>query len=352
MNHRTILAAQIYRDALSIGILVGVCIAVSNSPGALPLLRKPLMPVTQAQRDQDVRAFREWLYSDAGSPTIQAVERLKSWTDANPNDGEALFFLALSYRRNLTYEQVKPSEVKDADVASLIKQSADAGFVPAKSRYAMILMGWKLLESSGEPPDMVAGLKMLESCIQENDPDAYLYKGMLLLRGDAGFKLDPSAAEHYLQKSAKLGVVTGFAALASAKEMQGDEVTARTLLQKAAQMGDPQAQLALGEMNMYLATTPQESRAAYELVKKSAEGKFWLSEAHATLADYYSAGKGVPLDEQKAFHWYSIAWDLGNERAGLEVAGSLIEGRGCEANRAAGLEILQHLSAKNYDRAQ
>src|SRR5437763_137780 len=117
MNHRAILTAQIQRHAAIIGILVGFCIAVSNSPGALPSLRKPLMRITQIQRDQDVRAFREWLYSDAGSPGVQAVERLKSWTDANPNDGEALFFLALGYRRNLTYEQVKPSEIKETDLA-------------------------------------------------------------------------------------------------------------------------------------------------------------------------------------------------------------------------------------------
>jgi hypothetical protein len=85
--------------------LVSILIACVNyAEGALPALPHPQTHVTKAQRDQDITLFRHWWYKCDTSPDIETATRIRAWSDAHPDDGEALFFVWAAYRFGLVGE--------------------------------------------------------------------------------------------------------------------------------------------------------------------------------------------------------------------------------------------------------
>ena len=334
--------------------LAGILIAASTdwAAGGLPALPQPPKSVTQAERERDIKVFRDWWYPCSTPPDVEAVIRIKAWSDTHPEDGEAMFFVWASYRFGLAHDLIEHKDVKPVDLAAIIKRSAALGYVPARARYAMILVGSRLVEDSGEAPDIAAGLKMLEDCIEKGDPDAYFFKGGLLVGGEAGLKRDMPGAERYLDKAIHLGCIRALAFLGDIQVNTIDEETGLATIRKGAEAGDPYAQLLVAKYSFRRARTRKELAESFQWLKKSAEGQKVLSEAHAMLADCYFRGKGTDVDHVKAFSSYKVATSLGDQRAALELAKLWLNGDGCTMDIKSGVQVLNKLTELDYGPAE
>jgi TPR repeat protein len=312
----------------------------------------PPMPVTRAQRDQDVKSFRDWWYPCAKPPGGDVVVRIKAWADAHPDDGEALFFVWASYRYHLTWDAVITPNVKDVELAAVIKRAAELGCIPAMARRAMILIGSRRVERSGEALQVEKGVKMLEECIQKGDPDAFLFKAGLVGEGDAGFKRDVVGAERLAEKAAELGCLRAWAYLGLMQTQTIDELTGIGTIRKGAEAGDPYAQLLLAKYLFKKACSKTELAEAFRWVKESAERQWVEAEAPVMLADCYVSGKGTKANRQLAVRWYKVGGLLGDRWAALQVCFALLKGDGCEMNVKSGLQGLEELAEIGYGPAE
>src|SRR4051812_38451871 len=234
---------------------------------ALPALQAPPEEVTRPMRDVDVELLREWYYKCTRIPTVPAVIRLKAWSDAHPGDGEALFYVWACYRFNLMYPLCRNSDVKVEDLAEVIKRSAEAGFVPARARWGMILMGTTLVERSGEAGDAKKGMLMIDECIEKRDPDAYSYKGLLLAMGEGGVKRDAREGERYLRLAAEMGAARVWVYLAEVQWREKEVEAAEESLRKGATAGDGSAQFHLAERLLKSAQSQQDLAEAFKWAK-------------------------------------------------------------------------------------
>src|SRR5438477_574489 len=107
-----------------------MAVLATTAMAALPELPAPPEPVTQVVRDVDVELIRDWYYKCSRVPSLPAVIRVKAWSDAHPDDGEALFYVWACYRFNLTYPLLREAHPRPitADLAAVIKRSAELGF--------------------------------------------------------------------------------------------------------------------------------------------------------------------------------------------------------------------------------
>src|SRR5882672_4590001 len=309
--------------------LVAICACDLSATAGLPSLPQPDKPVTQAQRDADVKAMREWWFGCKKVPDAQVIARLKAWTDAKDGDGEALFYLWAGYRFRLVLSLVDPASVSAIDLAALINRAAACKFTPAESRRAIILLGPPSLESSVPLRDPALGMKLLEECLDRGDADAQVYMGTLLSNGEGGLNRDYDAAEAHFRKAIELGAVRGWGGLATL-QARLDEEQAEETLKAGAEAGDPDAQLLLAKRCKRFAVTWEEYDEAVEWLKRAADGQTVLPEAALLLADTYYSGTGTQeQDHAWAFYWYKRAGALGHLRGDLQVATQMLKGDGC-----------------------
>jgi len=317
----------------------------------LPPLPQPPSPVTRVQRDNDVKMMSAWWYACGKVPDQQAVIRLKAWSDAHPDDGEALFFVYTGYRLNLVRELVRPSQISAGDLVAMLEKSASLGFMSAQSRYAMTLIGSKSVETGLKAPDVRTGMDLLQACIAKRDPDAHLYMGMLLSNGEGGLNADFDAAEEYLKKAIELGDIRAWAQLATLQS-RSDEDKAEETLKLGAEAGDPEAQLLLAKRLQRLGASSEDYAQAFQLLLLSASNQTISPEAHILVADSYFNGTRVQPDHAEAFHWYKAAAALGHLRAELQVATQLLQGDGCKMDIETGMRMLQKLAESKYGPAE
>lgn len=85
------------------------------------------------------------------------------------------------------------------------------------------------------------------------------------------------------------------------------------LVSQAAEEGNAQAQLVLGNMYEQGRGVEQSSDMAAEWIRKAADQESFL--AQLQLAKMYFDGRGVPQDYSEAFSWLMSAVNLGKARA-------------------------------------
>lgn len=98
---------------------------------------------------------------------------------------------------------------------------------------------------------------------------------------------------------------------------RGDLPTARRLLLPAAQSGDAQAQLLLGNIAAQRDASEQDLGEAVLWYRRAAE--HGLAAAQAKLAACYAAGNGVPQSDVEAVKWYRRAAERGEVQAAASL---------------------------------
>jgi len=335
--------------AACIGLLSSI-VSAAYAETTLPPLPQPGHAVTQAERDADVNAMRSWWYKCGKAPGPTAMIRLKNWIDAHPADAEATFFVLLGYRSNLAYDYVKPASIDTQVLITRMKQVADEGFLPAKARYALMLIGSNFMEEN-DPIDVDAGKRLLEQCIALGDASASFYQGELFLGGQGGFKRDFRAAGKYLEKAAEGGFTRAFASLGSNNWMLSKEKEALTWFEKGMSIGDPMAYVLFGHYRLYNTETRDDWTEGFRLFEKAAQIDPLNADAHAGMAHCYRYGMGAPADPRKAFDHYVLASNLGNKTSGMMVAIAFIEGDAV-FDPSKGIEVLKLLVRRKHAPAQ
>ena len=95
---------------------------------------------------------------------------------------------------------------------------------------------------------------------------------------------------------------------------------------KAAQDGDPKAQLYLGFLYFYGQGVPQDNKRAFAWFTKAAtQGD---ANAQLNLGLKYATGEGIAQDYIKASEWLSKAAEQGNSMAQFNLGGLYYFGRG------------------------
>jgi TPR repeat protein len=162
------------------------------------------------------------------------------------------------------------------DAARYLRESAEAGYVPAQTVYAFLLE-----RGTGVTPSQSEALAWYKKAAAKNDPIALWVVGRMYLRGE-GTAGDRQEAERWLQRSAASGNEFGEYLLGLAKE-DLEYTEAPQWYRKAAMKGLIQAQRRLGMS--------------------------------------YLNGRGVPVDKAEAYQWLLLASENGDQTVSSQLSG-------------------------------
>lgn len=132
---------------------------------------------------------------------------------------------------------------------------------------------------------------------------------------------------------------------------RGDYVTAAMEFEKAANLGDPEAQTALGLM--YGGMLPgllMDKEKAVELYKiAAAKG---IREAMVQLGQSYDYGVGVPANDRLSVEWYRAAAEMGHPLAQNNLGSQYFLGEGVSRDPLAAKEWYERSARQGYAEAQ
>lgn len=155
--------------------------------------------------------------------------------------------------------------------AKLLQQSADQGCLPA-------LLGLGIITKNGKgvPKNIVHGLQMINKAAEDGSSQAQWWLGVLLITGDGDVAKDIKTGFKWIKQAADTGYSAAQISLAN------------FYLSGIGTEPNPKKTIALLEL-VYAKKDKQASTAAYSLG--------WM----------YMEGKGVPVNNIKAFNWMLIA---------------------------------------------
>ena len=125
--------------------------------------------------------------------------------------------------------------------------------------------------------------------------------------------------------------------------VERSEIEAAKWFRKAAEQGEPRAQLSLGHLLIQGQFRIVNSDGRYQIEKDEAEGAKWIRKAaeqgHASaqfsLGHLYAQGQGVESDEVEAAKWIRKAAEQGHAIAQAVLAMRYFDGQGVEKDAAA-----------------
>lgn len=131
---------------------------------------------------------------------------------------------------------------------------------------------------------------------------------------------------------------------------QKDYKNAYSLLKKAANAGNADAQYRIGYMNAKGEGTPKNPKRASEWYLKSAEQG--NAKAQNNLGLHYQDGNGVKKDLAQAAKWYQVAADQGNVSSLFNLAWLYKEGEGVPQDETKAFELFLKAAEKGDMQAQ
>jgi uncharacterized protein len=164
----------------------------------------------------------------------------------------------------------------------------------------------------------------------EGDREALYLLGALYLKGDVlyGIPKDNKRALELLRKAADLGQPRAQHAVGVHYEqgrlVKQDMAEAAKWYRKAADQGNPDAQYALGLMYMQGRGVKQDDEAAADWLGRAAD--LGVMDAQYHVGRFYLAGKGLPQDYAQAADWFERAAEQGHDEAQYALATLLIQG--------------------------
>ena len=131
---------------------------------------------------------------------------------------------------------------------------------------------------------------------------------------------------------------------------QGDYATAFDLYKKSANMGNDDAQLALGAMYLAGLSTAQDIQKGLMWIQKAADQENAL--AQLTLGGMYLEGKGVTQDYQKARNLIEKAAYQEHALAQFTLGGMYLEGKGVTQDNQEARKWLQRAADNGLSQAK
>lgn len=189
---------------------------------------------------------------------------------------------------------------------------------PANKNYleAQTLIGEDYLNGYGTTQDYNKALEWFKKAAAEGYPPAQEKIGYMYIYGFSVKKNHTKAFEWY-KKAAEQGNVNAQFMLAILYEegsgVLQDHTKAFEWYKKAAEQGDADAQYHLADMYRTGTGVTRYFTEAIKWLKMSSEQNH--ADAQYELATFYEKGIGINADENKAYHLYSRAADLGHNQA-------------------------------------
>ncbi len=241
-----------------------------------------------------------------GQGVPQDYGEARTWfeTAADAGLAGAMFNLGITYLRGYGVE---------ADLnrsTQWFHQGADAG-----DREAQFYYGVHLYHGRGVVQDLVAAAQWFDRASQQNLGSAQYNLAMMHLRGELG-ETDESEALKLLHKAAALGheaadMAIGRIYLAHIEDPE-QAILATDVFQRLAEDGNADAQVTLGMIYTF---------GQGNVHQDFDEGRFWLKlasnqrsgPARLNLGNIYAQGIGVERDLVRAYAWYSLSAEIGDE---------------------------------------
>jgi TPR repeat protein len=171
--------------------------------------------VSIAQISEDDRSKLEgWWYRCERPLSDDIVTRLEQRVQEDPADGEAAFYLSQVLRLGAGDRPVDLNRSMH-----LLQESAVMGFPAAQARLAMHKM-----MGQGVEYDREGAIQLFDVAMEQNEPDAFLYRGILLLNNADPTDTQLAVAEADLKRALELGAVAALFPLSHLTALRGDRM--------------------------------------------------------------------------------------------------------------------------------
>lgn len=248
-------------------------------------------------------------------------------------------------------------------------------------------LAWRLFQGVGAEKDEARAVALLAAAAEQGDAVSLRNLGLLRLEGCAALERDPAEGERLLRRAAEAGDwqaciraaencrdpalgVPDFDAARNwfrkaaerIETMAPDERDAfalfalgqlrffgegvapdrergLALVERAAELGEPQAQSFLGEVYRLGKGRPRDLARAFEWHLKAAQAGFAQSQ-YLVAANYWH-GDGVAPDPEESYAWALKAAEQGHAQAAYNVARCLLDGSGTAPDHDAGMEWMR-----------
>lgn len=179
----------------------------------------------------------------------------------------------------------------------------------------------------------------LAKASEAGSADAMLAFADMLIKGD-GVSADPDRAVELLKHAAEAGKKgPAYQALASYYQLSGNLEAAQAALKSAADAGEPQAKLLLGEALLKSGDQAEQQQAIALL--QDAAGSGYATEAYKALADHFLAAG----DMDRAVSALQQAAGNGDNDARLQLGKLLLAGEGIAADPDRAVPLLEQAAA-------
>lgn len=296
---------------------------------------------TAKEKQRPYLQYRIGKMHAAGLGTEQSYESAAKWFSqaADTNHKYAQYSLAGLYYRGQGVEQ----EYTRAFL--LYQNSAEQGNPYASYELAKMYRGGIGTAKDSETAEQhfreaFAGFCRLE---KESHDDKLQYRlGQMLYTG-TGTERDDTVAAEYWQRAAKLGNVNAQYAIGKLwlENGAGDPEQAVVWLMKAAEGGNASAQYALGKMYRDGEHLEKDVKRAAVLFTQAAEQNHEYA-AYA-LGKLYLSGDGIPKDVQQAVRWPQVAADQNNSYAAYRLGKLYLAGEDVPKDVEAAIRWLINL---------
>ena len=316
--------------------------AWAQAPAAqLSTCTKPVWPKEALRNEYQGRVTLAFLIGEDGTVRESRVEKTSGYPildiaaqeglerckfkpglkDGNPVEA----WLKMQYVWTLD----SPSPEKMNAALAQARAGAERGEAESENKLAMIY-----LNGQGVPRDLAEGKKWLQKAADQGQADAQQTLGMLAMPRSAGG--DTAEAIGWFRKAADQGRATSQYFLGMTLLKQGNADEGRRWLDKAAGQGNTGAQTALAQI--LLNTKQAEDQAqAITLLGKAAEQQD--RNAQVLLGQSYETGNGVAQDYAQAAKLYDKAAIAGNHQAQLALAHLYEKGLGVPVDNAKALRL-------------
>jgi TPR repeat protein len=233
--------------------------------------------------------------------------------------------------------------------AGLFRSLALSGTAAAENNYAACL--WT---GSGVPMDRDESLVWRQKAADQGEVDAESFLGRMYCTGD-GVPRDIQQGLGWYQKAADQGLpaaecMVGFAYL-HGEGVEKDLGKAVEWLEKAAQQGNVRAEGVLG--GLYLGGFKEVPANPQESLKWAQDAaNFGDPNGVLTMGQIYEHGIGVAADPGKAYYWFQKAASKGIATGEFGAALHLLRGAGVPKDFAAGLALLRKAADQDDGNAE